>query len=246
MSIPVSNIPDVNFASAYEIDKACGTIVGSYNASDGTAVSGSQTVPLYYYAIPHSFTRPVFVDMLISLNNSAYIPQGVDLSNGQSFMAYSDSSNIYLLNTDNSNTIYYYWIVCTWINNYDTTNPLIKPSFQSVANNTSQTTFDSRQNYQKILSQDVQIYDNPGLGTVGSATISHNLGYTPNYKIFFESVSGQVWPNIGNTFNELWPYSNSSYIVDGYIDTSNLNLIYQSSEYSASTFKVWPRIYYDS
>lgn len=236
----ITNIADTNFATSFEIDKICGTFVGSYNASDyNTAVGGGGFQNLYIYNIPHTFTRPVFVDMLTSVDNAIYVPQGFALSNTEAFIAYSDASNIYLLNTDNSSTTYYYWITCTWINNYDATNPLIVPTLQSVEDNTSLTTFDSRQNYQKILSQNVQTYSN----STTSATVAHNLGYTPNYKIYFESLSGQVWPNIGNSSNSLFIYTLDQALVDGYVDTSNLNLKIQGG--SEPNLRVWPRIYFD-
>jgi hypothetical protein len=240
MSIPLSNVSKVNFFSQYSIDKICGNTVGSYNAADYTTqVGGGAFNTLYVYNIPHNFTRPVVVDMLVSLDNINFLPQEFSLSNGQFLLAYSDSSNIYIINSDNSSTIYYYWMVFTWIDNYDNSNPLIRPVFEAVQDNTSQTTFDSRQNYQKILSNTMQTYSS----ATTSATISHNLDYTPNFKIYFNSLSGQVWPNIGNSTNSGFVYSGSQSLVDGYVDDTNLYLdIYIPS----GSINVWPRIYYDS
>lgn len=238
-----SHVSDINFSVAFETNKICATLVGSYNASNATTLIDVVGPIVYQHDIPHSFTRPVFIDMLISLNNTAFLPQGTELSNSQTLIAISDSSNIYLLNTDNSNTTYYYWIVCSWIEDFDNTNPLIKPTFQSVNADASVTTFDSRENYQKIFYNQVQSIT-PGTFTTSSLPIPHNLGVTPNHKIFFEALPGQVWPSIGNTFNSLFAWSDTQMLAYGYVDTANLYIGYQSQS-DGSAFRVWPTIYYD-
>lgn len=233
------NVSDVLFSTAFEIDKVCGIYENSFNAASYDTELGGY---LYQTNLAHNFTRPVFCDALFSFDNTNWFPSGQGNNTG-SCLAYSDANNIYFLSTVDTGTIYYK-LVCTWINNYDTTNPLIE--FVNNAANNSVTAFDSRQNYQKIAFSDMIILSNPGAGNTGAHTITHNLGYAPNFKIFFNSLADEVWPSISGESGDEWLYNTSSqYEAWGIADSTTLTISYDTGTSGASTFNLWYRIYYD-
>jgi len=233
------NVNDVLFSTAFETDKVCGLYENSYNAASYNSVLGGY---LYQTNLAHNFTRPVFCDALFSFDGSSWFPSGEGNSTGRCIV-YSDASNIYFVSSMDTGTIYYK-LVCTWINNYDTTNPLI--TFVNDASNNSVTAFDSRQNYQKIDLSDVVSLANPGAGNTGTHTITHDLGYAPNFKLFFNSLPGQVWPSIAGGSGDAWLYnSGSQYEAWGVANSSTLTIYFDTGTTGASTFDLWYRIYYD-
>ncbi len=234
-----SNVSNILFSNAFTTDLVCGLYTGSYNAADYNTVLGGY---LYQYDISHNFTRPVFCEGIFSFDGTNYFPSGQ--GNGtNSCIAYSDSSNLYLTSSASSGTIYYK-IITTWIQNYDTSNPLVTFA-NNVPNPSSSFAFDSRENYQKIDLTAQTTLNNPGSGNTGTTTIAHNLGYSPNYQVFYEAFSGQVWPEIGNG-NTFWLYDfTSQYTLQGYTNTSDLTLSYQGGTSSPSTFNAWYKVYYD-
>lgn len=232
------NVSDVLFSTAFETDKVCGIYESSYNAASYNTVLGGY---LYQTNLAHNFSRPVFCDALFSTDGTNWFPSGQ--GNGtDNVLAYSDSSNIYFITNADTGTIYYK-LVCTWINNYDTTNPLI--TFVNNATNTNITAFDSRQNYQKIAFSKIVNLANPGLGNIGTCPITHNLGYAPNYKLFFNSLAGQVWPSIAGGTGDFWLYEGTQYELWGVSNTSTLTLYYDAGSGSDTSFDLWYRIYYD-
>jgi len=229
-----SNYQNVAFATEYAVDKIVGVYVGSFNAATQTTVIGGY---LYQYSFSHPFTRPVFCELLWSLDGITYADGGSGLLSGVPGIAYSDATNIYVTTGLNVGTIYYK-VIASWIDNYDTTNPLIAPVLNTVSN----FYFDSRKNYQKIYKQDTL----PLNSSSGTLSYIHGLGYTPNAKVFFESISGQVWPSIAGGTNNYFLYDPSSqYECEATITTSILNMVLQGGAGSVST-RVWYRVYLDS
>jgi hypothetical protein len=230
---------DIAYSNAFSIDKICGIKSNTFTA-DAWNVGGY----LYQYTIPHNLTRPAFCDALFSTSNSTYIPNGqADAVN--SYNCYSDANNFYLLTTADSGLIYYK-LVSTWIDNFDATNPLIDPVFNTTLVTSNSTYFDSRANYQKVYKQNVVTLTNPGAGNTGTYTIPHPLGYVPNYKIFFESLPGQVWPSISGGASDIWLYNVANqYECYGVMTNAGLTLTYNGGSASAANFRVWWRIYYD-
>lgn len=233
------HVANINYSTAFDVDKICTILSNTFTAS--TANVGGY---LYQYTIPHNLTRPAFCDALFSTSNSTYIPNGQG-DGTYAYNVYSDSSNFYLLTTATSGTIYYK-LVATWIDNFDSTNPLITPVFNTTLVTSNSTNFDSRANYQKVYKQDVLTLSNPGTGNTGTYTISHPLGYIPNYKVFFESLPGQVWPLFGPG-DSVWLYDfTHQYACTAVMTSTGLTLSYTPGSGSASTFRVWWRIYYDA
>lgn len=236
-----AHVGNIAFSTAFLVDKIAAIQTGTFTA-------GAYNVGGYLYraAIPHNLTRPAFTDCLFSTNNSLFVNNGNN-DGVNSYECYSDASNFYLLTSANSGTIYYK-MVATWIDNYDNTNPLIAPVLNTTLSSVNNTTnFDSRQNYQKIYIQVPVTVNNPGVGNTGSFPVFHNFGYIPNYKLFFTSLPGQVWPSIAGGAEDEWLYDSAhQYECWGIMDTSKLTVFYQGGISSAATLTIWYRIYFDS
>ena len=238
-----SHASDIAFSTAFLTDKICGIYSGTFSESNSTYLPGiNYANSLYQYAIPHPFQRPVLCEGYY-VGATGNVPFGQRPSgSGDAANVYSDSQNIYILTLGNLGTITYK-IIATWIDDYDTSNPLIVPQLNTTNNFPY---FDTRNNYQKVLIEDVVTLNNPGVGNTGTYTIPHNLGYKPDFKIFFESLPNQVWPQISGGAADLWVYNGSAqYEILGVVDDNNLILSYDGLSSSAPTFRVWYRIYYD-
>jgi hypothetical protein len=233
----LTNTDFTNYASSLATSKVCGVYVGSYAASSYDAVLGGY---LYRKTFTHNLTRPAFGYGLFSTDGVTYYPSG-DYSNGIGIV-YTDSNTFSIVSLKNTGTIYYK-IILNWIDKYDGTNPLITPVLQTT-NKTPY--FNTVNNYQKIYRiQNVQL-TNPGTGNTGTYTFTHNLGYYPNYQVFFNAFSGQVWQeNSGGTQN-LWLYDYGlQYEIRSNTTTSAINLYYDGGSSSPATFNAWIIIYYD-
>lgn len=229
-----ANYKNVNFATQYAVDKIVGVYNSSFNAATQTTVIGGY---LYQYAIPHPFTRPVFCELLWSTDGVNYADGGGGVFSGTQGISYSDASNIYVTTGLNIGMIYYK-VIASWIDNYDATNPLITP----ILNTTNNFYFDSRNNYQKIFRQDTQMLS----GVSGSLSYIHALGYTPNFKVFFESVSGQVWPAIAGGVSDFFLYDFiTQYECAATTTVDTLTMALQGSASSVSS-RVWYRVYLNS
>lgn len=226
----LDHVDDIAFSTAFLTDKICGIFTGSFAGASTTVLSPGGF--MYQFIIPHSFTRPVMCDTLISTDGGAsFDPLGA--------ITYSDSSDLYINVLDN--TLHYvYKVVCTWIDNYDNTNPLVPAALSS----TTGATFDTRYNYQKILQSDVL--------TLTSANSSVNVPYSnsgnlSNYKVFFESLPGQVWPMINGGSQDPWLNDTAhQWEIDPAVNDTELQIFYSGGASAASSFRAWYRIYWDS
>lgn len=230
---------NASFASLLTTDKICGVLSDTFVAG-APNLGGS----LYQLTIPHAFTRPVFCDALFSADNTTYVPNGQ--SDGTNYyQTYSDSNNVYLLTTAASGAIYYKE-VSTWIDNFDSTNPFVAQKLATNLATTNKFYSDSRKNYQKVFLPGVVTLANPGVGNVGTYVIAHPPGPIPNYKIFFESLPGQVWPSISGGAADTWLYDVAhQYECYGVVNGTNLTVSFTPGISSASTMRLWFRIYYD-
>lgn len=228
----LTNEENVQFATELAVDKIIGVYVDSFNAATQTTNLGGAG-SLFAHAIPHSFTRPVFCELLWSTDGVTYADGGSGILSSTRGIAFADSNNIYVATGLNSGTIYYK-VIASWIDDYDTTNPLITP----VLNTTNNFYFDSRKNYPKIYKQDSQTLSSAS----GTLSYIHALGYSPNFKVFFESVAGQVWPAFaGSDF--IYDALNQ-YTCQSYSSPSILSMGLFGGGGSSSC-RVWYRVYVD-
>ena len=129
---------------------------------------------------------------------------------------------------------------CSWIDNYDTTNPEIT----AVTYPDNNVLFDSRANLNKVAFQDELTYSPGTFGASEVLTVTHSLGYAPNVKVFFEPFAGEVWQmNTGGTGNGFL-YNAAQDECQAEIFANTLSIT--AFKYSNATRRVWYRIYYDT
>lgn len=234
-SLSTSEATKVNFYSGYNIDKIVRVDEGSFDASAATTIGGF----LKQHSIAHGYSRPLFTDLLWSTDNSTWIDGGTGQAAGthDSSISYSDSTNNYILTTKTTGTIYYK-VIGYWITDYDGTDPSVAD--YDTPNNTIQ--FDSRVNYQKIFNQDVE-----DISRGGTSVVAHNLLYYPNFRVYIEAFSGEVWNmNFGGASNPfLYDLANQAE-AEAFVDTTSMTLKFSSGGTWGGTRKMWHKIYYDS
>jgi hypothetical protein len=229
----------VQLLSTTNTDKIVRVFEGSFDAVADTTVINYTFLgfpnPVRTYVIPHGLPRPVFCELLWSTDGTLYVDGATSGYGGNTTIAFSDSTNVYVPTPIAAGTVFYK-VICAWIDDYDTTNP----SIQSIMYRDKPFSLDSRLNYPKIYEQDVLNF-----GATGSQTVLHPLGYSPNAKVFFEALPGQVWPlNFGGTSN---PFLYDDNQVEGYmfIERSDLYIKAVFPFSATGSRRFWYRIYYD-
>lgn len=240
MSLTNDDYSKISFFSALNIDKIVGVWEGSFEKGNAVLRTGDVT-NLYLYSIPHGFTRPLFVDLLWSDDNVTWADAGGSL--GSEFStAFSDSTNIYIISSIGSSATgtRYYKAIGFWIDTYDATNPLV-PSFHAQE---QPVLFDSRVNYQKIHTEGSTTYSAGTFGAAQTVTVNHTLGYAPNSRGWFESISGEVWPmhkgGASNPFN--YSFAQDEALIKIYSDRIDIEV----NKFSNATRKIWYKIYVDA
>lgn len=224
---------NVAYATAFPIDKIVGVYDGSFNAATDTTFTTYTFVgspyKVWYYKIAHSFTRPVFCDLLTSTDGIVY-------TNNVS-IAFADSSFLYIYAGQGivPSGVVHYKLTASWIDNYDGTNPSIIPVIPG-----STAFFDSRANYQKIYMQGVT-----SLASNASTSVTHGLGYTPNAKVYIECFPGQIWPCHTGGTNDTFLFADNE--NTGYFSMTTsilfINCDLNVSSFGASRF--WYKVYLD-
>ena len=238
-----SNINDVAFASSLTIDKVVRIYSGSFNAATDL-ITRNYTLaaapnPVNFYRIAHGLTRPAACESMWSLDNSIFYDGGLQNSSNQSSIAYSDSTYIYMFTPVAVGTVYYK-IWCSWIDDFDTTNPSI--AYEVYPDNPVQ--FDSRENYQKISDQNVLTFTAGTFGATETQSVSHSFSYIPNAKVWFEAFAGEVWPlNAGGATNP--------FLIDDAQDECQLSIDSNSidvtlTKFSNASKRAWYKCYYDA
>lgn len=226
---------EVAFSSSFAVDKVVRIFTGSYNAATDV-ITRAGTFTAYCYRIAHGLPRPVACDIITSTDGGTTWNDG-GTTNGK--VAFSDSTYIYILDSIaalGAGTVQYK-VWCSWIDDYDSTNPLI----DVISYDDQPVQFDSRLNYQKVFANGVASFTPGTFGSQQTNVITHSLGYTPNSKVFFEAFSGEVWPlNAGGQFQ----YDNAQDECELFIYTNRIEIT--MSRYSNSNRRAWYRIYYDA
>lgn len=239
----VSNANNVNFASNFDVDKIVRIFTGSFDSATDvitrTYTFAASPLDVDFYEIPHHLGRPVFCELQWSLDNEVWLDGGVYNLSSQSSIAISNSESVFIFSPTTSGTVYYR-VYCSWIDDYDSTNPLI----ETVSYTDNPIQFDSRVNFQKIHSQGELSFSAGTLGSQETLTATHGLGYVPNAKVWFEAFLNEVWPlNAGGLSN--------NFLVDDEQDecelSINLDFINVTFyRYSNTVKRAWYKIYYDA
>lgn len=237
-----SNFEDVAFTTTESIDKIVKVFTGNYTAADLTTRVGNLDTA-YIFTIPHGLSRPVFCELLWSVDGgTTWVDGGVlDAATVQAKLAFSDNTNIYILDSLAGPTAsVLYKVYCSWIDDFDTTNPLV-----DVAQfNSAPTQFDSRLNYQKIFRQGVLTYSPGTFGVTEVQTVAHSLGYSPNAKVWFEAFTGEIWPLIAGGNDDPFLYSLTQDECRLSIDDTKITV--SLDKFSNATHRAWYKIYYDA
>lgn len=203
------NLDKVAYNTVYPTDKIVFTESGSFLHTTDTQTRTYDNFGFPFdverYRIRHGFDRPVFVECLWSRNSGTqYQPAGGNSDGSSNYViAYSDSTYVYIECSGGitSGQRVYYQLICSWIQEYDTTNPSVEP-FTNLPTTYTQV-FNSRSVIPSIVKEGVlQLSTTSGTFTNVLGTIAHNLGYTPSPKVYFEAFDGEVWPmNYGGNQN---------------------------------------------
>lgn len=111
---------------------------------------------------------------------------------------------------------------------------------------TSKVKFAASLNVLKVAFNDFKTVSVP----VGRTTIllfAHNLGYIPRARVFYEPVSGQVWPLPRDQFDSLGGGTGTTLDIYGtfYFTTTGLYLYIANGAIGAKNIKFYYRIYLD-
>lgn len=233
----VDNISDVSFTSTKSIDKIVGVYSGTFNKSTDTTTRTGGITSIKVYPIPHGKSRPVFTTLLWSSDGTTWYDGGASDGTGSS-IAFSDSTNIYVVASSASGT-QYYRVIAYWIDTYDNTDPLV----ESFTPDVGDITFDSRLNYQKIALEGSTTYSPGTFGSSQLVDITHPLGYKPNARAFFEPIDGEVWPiNAGGVEN---PFLYSFTQDEAYLKIYDSYIEIEVLRFSNDTRNIWYKVYYD-
>lgn len=241
-----NNLNKVQYNTFFSTHKIVQSYVGSFRYGTDT-VTRNYTLsglpnPQQAFRIEHGYTRPLMVELEWSTDGSSYyVGNGAD--NGVAYgIAYSDSTYIYVMPSQlAAGTVFYYKLVCTWIDDYDTTNPTIGEFDDLPAAYTQ--TFNSRSRIPSIVRQGVLSGSTPS-PTLASVQIpyTHLLGYSPEMKVYIEAFSGEVWPmNAGGAAN---PYLVDDNQVEGvaFTDVSQLTVFLNMKSVNG-TRRAWFSLY---
>lgn len=229
----LTDFTNTAFTSTKPADKIVGVYEGSFDTTSGV-------VPLIggyigYTSFAHTFTRPVFTKLQTSFDQVNWRDEN---SNQAYSISYSTSTEIFVLHAPDNGTVYYR-VIAFWIDDYDSTNPSVAPTVGSQSN----IYFDSRLNYQKIAFQDEVTI--PAATITQTDTITHNLGYKPNVRVYVESYPGEVWPaTYGGITGNYWDYSFSMVQSEVKVYDNTVDIL-SGGGLSAPEARMWYRIYYD-
>jgi len=238
----IDNISKVAMTSEYPPDKIVDVVTGSFNTATSERIKDSFGSEVYACKrVKHNFTRPVFTKMKWSLDGVTWVDGGLGQLVSDPLIygiAPSNSTEVMVLTTLLSGT-FYYEIICFWIDDYDGTNPSVEPYNDP----TKPINFDSEDEYQKIFLDDVTTFTSISQ----TVKIPHDLGYTPDVWVFFESNPGEVWPAIVGGADNVWLYNFSTQgELDYQIYTDRLELTWDAGVSFSGSARAWYKIYLDS
>jgi len=241
------NLDKVAYNTVYPTDKIVLTRSGSFLHTTETETRTydffGSPFDVERYVIKHNFDRPVFIEGTWSVSATTDQALGGN-SDGSSRYAigYSDDTNVYIeCGNISSGVRVYYEIICSWIDDYDDTNPSVEPFKDLPATYTQ--VFNSRSVIPSVIKQgELSLSTASGSFTNVLGTLPHGFSFTPNPKVYFEAFSGEVWPmNYGGNSN---PYLLDTDQVECNCFTDGTNLIINAIMKSGNgTRRFWYKLY---
>jgi hypothetical protein len=231
----VSNAQNVAFTTRWPSDKIVGVWEGSFNrATDVTTVTGDFG-SIYVYRIAHGLTRPVATDLLWKAT-AGWTDGGCTDNFGDISISYSDSTYIYVVSSAFAPAVgtMTYKVIGSWIPDYDNTNPLVS----SYVSSNKTKVFDTSINYQKVYLQNALSYTSPS-----TQSVTHSLGYRPNFRVFYEAFNGQVWPCYSGGTANPFLYDSSMVECIASVTTTSLSVELLSV---TGTKRAWYKVYLDA
>lgn len=231
----------VRYYSGTPLDKIVRVFTGSYSSGNLIARSGTFG-PIYVHRIPHGLGRPVFCDLLWSTDNATFYDNGTYNIGGsvQGHIAFSDSTYVYIFHDYvTTGTPIYYKVYCSWIDDYDASNPSV--TVQNYGDTNTQ--YDSRLNYQKIYTVEEKSIPAGTGASAYTTSVFHDIGTTPNAKGYFQPFAGEVWPVNGGGASNLFLYDAAQDEAVLSIDSNSVDL--RVNRFSNAARRAWIKVYYD-
>lgn len=232
----------VRYYSGASLDKVVRVFTGTYSSGDLIARVGSLGT-IYVYRIAHGLSRPVFCDLLWSTNSGAtWYDNGSYTIGGtpDGKLAFSDSTYIYIFHGyATTGTPVDYKVYCTWIDDYDGTNPSV--TTQSYTDN--QVQYDARLNYQKLYTLTPLTIPAGTFGSTNTQSVIHDVAQVINAKAWFEPFSGEVWPVVAGGASNLFYYDSAQ--DEAYISIDNNSVDLSVDRFSNASRRAWIKAYYD-
>ena len=231
----------VRYYSGAPLDKIVRVYTGFYSAGNLVARVGSIGT-VYVHRIAHGLGRPVFCDLLWSTDNVNWYDNGTYNIGGsiQGHIAFSDSTYVYIFHDyATTATPIYYKVYCSWIDDYDGTNP----SIEVQNNGDTPVQYDSRLNYQKIYTVDEKSIPAGTFGSSYSTSTLHDIGTTVNAKGYFQPFAGEVWPVNGGGASNIFLYDNAQ--DEAVLNISSSSVTMDMSLFSNAARRAWIKVYYD-
>lgn len=231
----LSNAQDVSFTTRWPSDKIVGVWEGSFNrATDVIEVVGDSG-SIFVYRVAHGLPRPVFSDLLWKIGG-AWTDGGSADSIGDVSISYCDSTYLYIVSSVfvPAAGTFQYKVIGSWITDYDATNPLVA----SYVSTNKTKVFDTSVNYQKIYDQNVLTFP-----SAATQSVSHPLGYRANFRVFYEAITGEVWPMYAGGASNPFLYDSSMTECRARMKTTALEV---QLETVVTTKRAWYKIYLDA
>lgn len=232
------NYKDIILSSQIETDKIVFSKKGSVNIASLPNEYNDGFWIVKKLAVPHGMPRPLFIHFRFNFDGSSNWRTG---GSAESCIGYSDSTHLAILINNITTGTLYYEMFGSWIDNYDSSNPLV-----TIAQPANSIIFDSRLNYRKIKKQGS--FTMPDLTQV---LVEHGLTYTPSYEVYFDGRPDEVWQSHSGGVQDPWDISNiGGYPADAsdiYARTNLTNLVVKghSRDFGSDNIKVWYRIFAD-
>lgn len=238
------------FTTKYPPDKIVGeTVTGSFTAA---ASSSTLLAKRTHDAIDHSFGVPVFLQMSYSTDGgatwqdqhvtipdlstpSAPVFQTVDVG------CYCTSAQMVMVasNWTTSDQTIQYRIVPIWNDRQSQVVSVTRPTGEGLL-------FSTKYSLPKIYLDDEITISVPN-GSSDQPIVTHDLGFVPNARIWYEPVSGELWPLSPIQYSNFDGGPGTILYVTGraYVTTTELRVELNNGSGSASDVKFHYRVYAD-